>query len=79
MLKPSTATKKPRINDVKIDISEILIVSQNPLIKKYKLLNPWSKVGSSMYHPQLYSEEHEEVKRDMNIKNNIFTSTYYHQ
>ena len=77
MLKPSTATKKPRINDVKIDISEMLIVSQNPLIKKYRLLNPWSKVGSSMYHPQLYSEEHEETKIEININNNIFTSICY--
>ena len=73
------ATKKPITNEIRIDASEILIVSQNPLTKKYKLLNPWSNVGSSMYHPQLYSEEHEEIKKDMNIKNNIFTSTYYHQ
>ena len=46
-------TKKPKTNEIKIDVSEILIVSQNPLTKKFKLLNPWSNVGSSMYHPQL--------------------------
>ena len=72
------AIKKPKTNEIKIDASEIAIVSQNPLTKKYKLLNPWSKVGSSMYHPQLQSEEHEEIKIDMNINDNIFTSAYYH-
>ena len=53
----------------------MLIVSQKPLIKKCKLLNPWSKVGLSMYHPQLYSEEHDEIKNDININNNNFTSS----
>ena len=53
LLKPGTATRKPTISEIKIDVRETLIVSQNPLIKKFKLSNPCSKVGSNMYHPQL--------------------------
>jgi len=53
--KPGKEINNPRITEKKIEAEDMIMVSQAPLTRNFRLADPYCVEGSISYQPQLYS------------------------